>query len=114
MVCHVSGCMGDYDFDEIAAFARKRYIEGYDTVSLMQQARSPREKEQIALVCMLDIDNEQVRAIGLCCRYGHECKIMDCRERLTRMISRDRTVQQDATSVGADIHGWHPIVSSRV
>lgn len=80
--------MGDYDFDEIAEFARKRYIEGYDTVSLMQQARSRREKEEIALVCMLDIDNDQIRAINLCCRYGSECKILDCRERLTRMIGR--------------------------
>ena len=114
MVCHVSGCMGDYDFDEIAAFARKRYIEGCDTVSLMQQARSRREKEQIALVCMLDIDNDQIRDIKLCCRHGSECKIMDCRERLTRMISRDMAVQQNARSVGADIHGWRQIVSSQV
>jgi hypothetical protein len=84
--------MGDYDFDEIAGFARKRYIEGCDTVSLMQQARSRREKEEIALVCMLDIDNDQIRAIDLCCPYGSECRIMDCRERLTRMISRDLPV----------------------
>jgi len=94
MVCHVPGCLGHYDFDQITAFARKRFVEGVDTVSLMSQAGSQREKEEIALVCMLDIDHDQVRDLRLSCRYGRTCKITDCMERLKRMIAEDLAMQQ--------------------
>jgi hypothetical protein len=93
MVCHVPGCLGHYDFDQIAEFARKRFVEGIDTVSLMNQAGSQREKEEIALVCMLDIDNDQVRDLKLSCRHDRTCTIMDCRERLKRMITEDLAIQ---------------------
>ena len=93
MVCHVPGCLGHYDFDQIAECARKRFVEGIDTVSLMNQAGSQREKEEIALVCMLDIDNDQVRDLKLSCRHDRTCTIMDCRERLKRMITEDLAIQ---------------------
>jgi hypothetical protein len=93
MVLHVPGCLGHYDFDQIADFAKKRFVEGIDTVSLMNQAGSQREKEEIALVCMLDIDIDQIRDIKLSCRYARECKIVDCRERLIKMIGEDLAVQ---------------------
>ena len=47
MACYNPGCMGNYDFDHIALFARKRFVEGYDTVTLLQQAESQCEKEEI-------------------------------------------------------------------
>ena len=56
MVCRVPGCLGDYDFDEIVGFARKRFLEGCDTVSLLQQAETQCEKEEIALVSLVDED----------------------------------------------------------
>lgn len=93
MVSQVPGCLGHYDFDQIAAFARKRFVDGVDTVSLMAQAGSEREREEIALVCMLDIDNDQIRDIMLTCRHSATCKIMDCRERLKRMIEEDLAFQ---------------------
>jgi len=79
--------MGHYDFDQIAEFARKRFVEGIDTVSLMSQAGSEREKEEIALVSLLEVDNNQIRDLKLCCPYDRECNIMDCRERLRTMIA---------------------------
>lgn len=93
MGCQVPGCLGHYDFDQIAAFARKRFVDGVDTVSLMKQAGSEREKEEIALVCMLDIENDEIRDLKLSCRYGHECSIMDCRERLKSMIAENLGLQ---------------------
>jgi ribosome biogenesis SPOUT family RNA methylase Rps3 len=86
---HVPGCMGHYDFDQITEFARKRFVEGIDTVSLMNQARSEREKEEIALVSMLDIENHQIRELKLSCAYDRKCKIITCRERLREMIEKD-------------------------
>jgi len=87
MACHVPGCLGDYDFDQIAEFARKRFVEGVDTVSLMNQAGSQREREEIALVCMLDLDNDQIRDLEVSCPYNGRCRIVDCRERLKRLIA---------------------------
>jgi hypothetical protein len=84
--------MGHYDFDQIAEFARKRFVEGIDTVSLMNQAGSQREKEEVALVCMLDIENDQIRDLKLSCRHSRECKITDCRERLKSMIEEDLAI----------------------
>jgi hypothetical protein len=87
-------CLGSYDFEHIAHFARKRFVEGFDTVSLLQQAHSQREKEEIALVCMLDVEDEFVRKLRLSCRHADACEVIDCRDRLKEMIERDLAVQR--------------------
>jgi len=79
-------CLGDYDFERIAFYAKKRFIDGCSTVALIAQAKTERAKEEIALVSMLDIKDEDIRDIQLSCRYAGECKIMDCRDRLRKMI----------------------------
>ena len=89
MACSTPGCLGNYDFDNIAFYARKRFIEGYDTITLLKQATSEREKEEIALVAMLDIEDDIVKDIGLCCRYAKECEVTICREKLKKMIEAD-------------------------
>jgi len=89
MVCHNPGCLGNYDFDQIALFARKRFIEGCNTMDLMQQAKSEREKEEIALVCLLDIADDQIKDLKLSCRYDGQCKVTSCRELLRRMIENE-------------------------
>ena len=86
MTCHNPGCLGNYDFDHIARYARKRFIEGYNTVELLEQARSEREREEIALVCMLDIEDEQIRDLQLSCKYNGQCKKTNCRDMLRKMI----------------------------
>jgi hypothetical protein len=89
MVCRNPGCMGNYDFDQIALFARKRFVEGYSTVELLQQAKSEREKEEIALVCLLDIADDQLRELKLSCKYDGLCKVTSCRDKLRKMIEKD-------------------------
>ena len=89
MICHVPDCLGHYDFDEIALFARKRFIEGIDTVTLMSQAQNDREREQIALVSLLSIENDQVKSIQVSCRYANECQVTTCRQRLKKMIEAE-------------------------
>ena len=82
-------CMGDYDFESIVRFARKRFIDGCDTVSLLEQAGSEREKEEIVLVSLLDIEDDEIRNLELSCRYARQCSVLDCRERLKKMIQKD-------------------------
>lgn len=93
MVCRNPGCLGNYDFDQIASFARKRFVEGYDTLSLMEQAKSEREKEEIALVCMLDVEDDQIRDLQLSCKYSRQCKVTTCREKLKKMITDELALQ---------------------
>ncbi len=89
MFCHNRGCVGHYDFDKIAYFARKRFVDGYSTMDLMQRAKSEKEKQEIALVAMMDLDHEIVKDLSLNCVYSDECKLTNCRELLKQLIEED-------------------------
>ena len=89
MVCRNPGCLGNYDFDQIAFFARKRFIDGCDTLALMEQANSDREKEEIALVSLLDVEDERIQDLQLSCRHDKTCKVTSCREKLKKMIEEE-------------------------
>ena len=80
------GCFGGYDFDRITHFAIKRFVEGNDTINLLKQAQSQIEREEIALVCMLDIDNKVVMNIRLDCKYAEDCKVRNCRDKLRNLL----------------------------
>jgi len=89
MVCRTPGCLGNYDFEHIAFYARKRFVEGYDTVTLLEQAATEQEKEEIALVAMLDIEDSTIQDLELCCRHAEVCEVTICREKLKKMIEED-------------------------
>ena len=89
MACRIPECMGSYDFDHIALYAKKRFIDGYNTVELMEAAKTQREREEIALVSMLHIANDEIHDIKLTCKFASKCKVMDCRERLKNMITEE-------------------------
>ena len=79
-------CLGDYQFSRIAEYAKKRYIDGISTITLLNQATCEREREEIALVCLLDIEDSEVKHLQLTCKYAHECKIDFCRDVLRKLI----------------------------
>lgn len=89
MIDHNPGCMGQYDFDNIVDYARKRFVEGYSTIELMEQAKSEQEKEEIAFVAMLDLDDEMVKELKLSCKFEGICEITTCRQLLKQMIEDD-------------------------
>lgn len=89
MACFIPGCMGNYNFDNIAKFARKRFIEGQNTIDLMCKAQTFREKEEIALVALLSVDDEGVSDLWMDCKYAGKCKVTNCRNLLRKMISED-------------------------
>jgi len=86
MTDHYIACLGDYQFSRIAQFAKKRYIDGISTVTLLSQASCEREREEIALVCLLDIEDSEVKNLKLTCKYATECKIDFCRDVLRKLI----------------------------
>lgn len=89
MSCKKQQCLGNYDFDQIEYFARKKFIEGCSTIELLKLARSEYEKEQIALVCLLDVEDDKIRDLQLTCKYASECISVDCRQQLKRMIESE-------------------------
>lgn len=91
MTCRNPGCLGNYDYDRICFYARKRFIEGCDTVTLLGQAGSDREKEEIALVSMLDVEDDVVRDLQLSCVHTGTCKVTNCRTLLKAMIEAELT-----------------------
>jgi hypothetical protein len=78
--------MGKYNFDHIAFFAIKRFVEGWNTVDLLGSARTELEKEEIALVCLLHLDDNAMDDLHLCCHYDGHCKAISYRNRLKKLI----------------------------
>ena len=87
MYCQNPRCMGKYDFDHIAFFAIKRFVEGWKTIDLLGTARNEREKEEIALVCLLHLDDDAMDEFHLCCDCNGKCMTLNYRERLKKLIS---------------------------
>ena len=96
MACQNPRCLGNYDFDRIAFFARKRFVEGCNTVTLLEQAESECEKEVIALVCLLDVEDNKIRDLQLSCKHADLCKVIDCRDKLKIMIEEDLASRESA------------------
>lgn len=89
MACQNRRCMGNYNFDNIAYFAKKRFVEGCSTIELLEAAGSEREKEEIALVSLLDIDDDNIQDLKLTCQCAGQCMTIDCRDRLKKMIKAE-------------------------
>ena len=83
------GCFGNFDFDHIANFAKKRFVEGCSTISLLDQAQSETERMEIALVCMLDVEDKYVLDVELECPYSDDCKITNCRDKLRALLETE-------------------------
>ncbi len=86
MAYYVPGCIGNYNFTIVALFARIRFIEGCNIIDLMRNASTHREKEEIALVVMLDLNDKTVTDLKLDCKHAGTCEITICRNRLKKMI----------------------------
>ncbi len=102
MTNHRIGCFGHYDFSHIAHFAKKRFIDGESTIQLLQQARSDTEREEIALVCMLDIADDLVLDVQLECRYADDCQQTNCREKLRQLIQTELQNNGQGTGLPSD------------
>lgn len=86
MTCQNPRCMGNYNFEHIAFFAIKRFVEGCNTVELLDAAKSELEKEEIALVCLLHLDDDAIDDLDLSCKCDGQCKTVMCRNKLKKLI----------------------------
>lgn len=89
MVHHNPFCLGNYDFDKIALYARKRFIDGCNTNELLQAAQSLRQRQEIALVSSMDIEDCTVENLKLSCQYTEQCKVTTCRSVIKEIIENE-------------------------
>lgn len=92
MPCQHPGCLRQYDFDHIAFYARKRYVEGVSTIVLLCEAKTECEKTLIVLASLLDLDDDWINELKPYC--GEKCKGLwfDLRARLRSMIEQERSL----------------------
>ena len=79
-------CIGNYDFDKIALYAHKRFIEGLNLMDLISQTESHKERQEIALVASFSTTDSIVEDLKLDCPYKEQCKVTNCRIRIKEKI----------------------------
>lgn len=89
MPCQHPGCMRKYDFDHIAYYARKRYVEGISTIVLLCNAKTECEKTLIVLASLLDLDDDKIRELKPYCSETCRRKMFDLRDRLRSMLEQE-------------------------
>jgi len=89
MPCQHPGCIRKYDFDHIASYARKRYVEGISTIVMMCNAKTECEKTMIALASLLDLDDDKIRELRPYCSRECQHMMFDLRDRLRLMIEQE-------------------------
>lgn len=90
MPCKHPGCMRQYDFDHIAYYARKRYVEGISTIVLLCNAETEKEKTLIVLASLLDLDDDRVRELKPYCGPKCQREMFELRDRLRSIIEQER------------------------
>jgi len=90
MPCQNPGCMRKYDYDHIAVYARKRYVEGISTIVLLCNAKTDGEKTLIALASLLDLDDDNIRELKPYCSRKCQYLMFELRDRLKFMIEQER------------------------
>jgi hypothetical protein len=89
MPCQNPACIRQYDFDQIAFFARKRYVEGISTIMLLCSAKTESEKTLIALVSLLDLEDDKIRELKPYCSQQCQRLMFDLRDRLKSMLNQE-------------------------
>ena len=89
MPCQDPGCIRQFDFEHIAYYARKRYVEGISTIVLLTNARTEAEKSLIALASLLDLDDDKIRELKPYCSQKCQQLMFDLRDRLRLMIKQE-------------------------
>ena len=94
MPCKDPGCIRKYNFDHIAFYARKRYVEGVSTIVLMCNAKSECEKVLIVLASLLDLDDDNIRQLKPYCSPECQRQMFDLRDRLRLMIDQECSIHR--------------------
>jgi hypothetical protein len=90
MTCRNPGCMKQTDYDRVAYYARKRYLDGVATIVLLCEARTEDDKRMIVLASLLDVDDDKLHDLMPGCGPRCRCQMREMRARLRFMIHQKR------------------------
>ena len=51
---------GKYNIREFLPIVQRKFVDGFSTVELLKEARNDEEKDKVAIVALLDLDDETV------------------------------------------------------
>ena len=80
--------IANYNFDRMVNLAKKRLVDEWNTIDLMQAANSEIEKEEIALLALLDVGDD-INDLQLLCRYSDPCQAKHFRDNLRKKIWKE-------------------------
>jgi len=86
MPCQKTGCLRQCSYEQLAYYARKRYVDGIGTIELLRNARSDEDKSLIALASMLDLDDDRIRELKPYCSRECQSLMFEMRDRLRAMV----------------------------
>lgn len=89
-------CEANYDFDKVIYFARKKFIDQVPTIELLQSAKTDKEREEICLISLLEVEDAEVRDLLVECKYQNKCSIVNCQQVLKKMIEKE--LQREGSS----------------
>jgi hypothetical protein len=79
-------CFCQVAIDELAGWARKKYLDRIPTLDLLRMAQDPRQREAIGIVALLDVpDDEVIRMMTPITQAG--CNILVCRDHLKAWLA---------------------------
>ena len=79
-------CFCKYEVEELEELGRKKFIERFPTVKLMQSASTQRDKDLICVISMLDIDDSIAEIMIREHMADATCDVLACRENLKRRL----------------------------
>ena len=75
-----SECIGNYDFDNIARYAYRHFIEGLSLIEIFQKTKSARQRQEASLVSFMDYRDNKIKNLELTCQYKEQCKTTNCQQ----------------------------------
>ena len=80
--------IANYNFDRMVSLAKKRFVDKWNTIDMMQAANSEIEKEEIALLALLDVGDD-IQGLQLLCKYSDPCQAKHFRDNLKRRYGKN-------------------------
>lgn len=82
-----SHCFCHYDVRDLLVLAKEKFHNKRKTVDMMHEARSDEERNRVAILALLDLDDEQVLRVLADRIEGPNCDILSCRDMLRKQIA---------------------------
>jgi hypothetical protein len=81
-----SHCFCRYDVRDLVDLAREKLVRHVKTVDLMREAHTDAQRSRVAIVSLLDLDDQQVLASLNDKTEGPNCHILSCRDMLRKQL----------------------------